>query len=114
MDSSNPGFAPAKNRMNNEVIERLLSNSDHPLNSNAPKGSGFSVLPIPARERQLRSREQRRKAFGCGFDPEEFHLREIGATKGVLEAFLNQGKISRIMKTTEVKPEQGEFRKQAG
>jgi hypothetical protein len=37
-DSSDPGFAPARNRMNNEMIEAVLSNSDHPLN--------FTIIPV--------------------------------------------------------------------
>jgi hypothetical protein len=42
-DSSDPVFAPGRNRMNNEVIEPLLSNSDHHLNLNVRPNSSSLV-----------------------------------------------------------------------
>jgi hypothetical protein len=42
-DSSDPGVGRARKHMNNEVIERLLSNSDQSLNSNLGSNSSTFV-----------------------------------------------------------------------
>jgi hypothetical protein len=44
-DSFDPGFAAVRNRMNNEVIELLLSKSDHALDSDGRLNSStFAII----------------------------------------------------------------------